>query len=106
MCVPDGAWNMAVVSWSIANAQLVSIVVGSGSATVNTSTAHQLQTGSIVAISGLTGTASGGNGQYQVTGVSSSTSFQVWQGGLPAYTTLGNATLTVTANSVNADDGT
>ena len=60
----------------------------------------------MIAISGLTGAASGGNGQYQVTGVPSSTAFQIWQGGLPAYTTLGNAPLAVTANSVNADDGT
>ena len=103
---PDGAWNMPSVTWSIANAQLVSIVVGAGSATVNTSTAHQLQTGSMIAISGLTGDASGGNGQYQVTGIPSSTSFQIGQGGLPAYTTLANATLAVTADSVNADDGT
>ena len=103
---PDGAWNLPTVTWSIANAQLVSIVVDSGSATVNTSTAHQLQAGSIIAISGLTGAASGGNGEYQVTSVSSSTAFQIGQGGLPGYTTFANAPLAVTANAVNADDGT
>jgi hypothetical protein len=103
---PDGAWNVPTVIWSIANARLVSIVVGSGMATVTTSTAHQLKTGSIVALAGLTGSASGGNGAYQVAGVSSSTAFQIRQGALPANTTLGDVTLAVTANAVNADDGT
>jgi hypothetical protein len=103
---PDGAWNLPTVVWSIANARLVAIVVGTGTATVTTSTAHQLKTGSIVALSGLTGSASGGNGLYPVTGVSSSTAFQVGQGALPANTTLGDVTLAVTANAVNADDGT
>ncbi|MGD0774099.1 MAG: hypothetical protein ABSC05_14880 [Candidatus Solibacter sp.] len=99
----DGAWNLPAVVWSIANAKLVSIVVGSGSATVNTSTAHQLQAGSIVTVSGLT---SGGNGTYQVTYVPNSTSFQISQGAMPGNTTLGNAPLAVTAAAVNADDGT
>ena len=103
---PDGAWNAPTVVWSIANAKLVSIVVGSGTATVTTSTAHQLKTGSIVALSGLTGSASVGNGPYQVAGVSSSTAFQIWQRSLPGNTTFGDATLAVTANSVSADDGT
>ena len=103
---PDGVWNVPTVVWSLANAGLVSAVVGSGTATVTTSTAHQLKTGSIVSISGLTGSASGGNGLYQVTGVSSSTAFQIGQGALPASTTLGGVALAVTANAVNADDGT
>src|ERR1022692_1228699 len=103
---PDGAWNVPTVIWSTANGRLVSIVVGSGTATVTTSTAHQLKTGSIVALSGLTGGASAGNGPYQVTGVSSSTAFQIGQGPLPANTTLGDVTLAVTASAVNADDGT
>src|SRR4051794_12287406 len=58
---PDGAWNVPVVVWSIGNGKLSSIVVGSGNATVNTSTPHQLLTGSVVTISGLAGS---GNGSY------------------------------------------
>ncbi len=102
----DGAWNVPTVTWSISNGTLVSIVVGSGSATVNTSTAHQLKAGSIVGLSGLTGGASGGNGLYQVTYVPSSTAFRIGQGNLPANTTLGDAAIAVTANAVNADDST
>ena len=100
---PDGAWSMPTVVWSMANGKLVSIAVGSGTATVNTSTAHQLQTGSIITVSGLTGN---GNGTYQVTSVTSSTSLQIGQGALPANTTLGGATLAVTAAALNADDTT
>src|ERR1035441_7038583 len=103
---PDGAWNLPTVVWSTANGRLVSIVVGSGTATVTTSTAHQLKTGSIVALSGLTGSASGGNGLYPVAGISSSTAFQIGQGALPANTTLGDVTMAVTASAVIADDGT
>jgi hypothetical protein len=33
---PDGAWNTPSVIWSMSNAKLVSIVVGTGSATVTT----------------------------------------------------------------------
>src|SRR5450631_4442783 len=103
---PDGAWNMPTAVWSIANAKLVSIVVSSGTATVNTSVAHQIQQGSLITLSGLTGSASAGNGLHQVTGISSSTAFQILQGALPGNTTLGDATLGVTASAVNADDGT
>jgi hypothetical protein len=103
---PDDAWSVPAVIWSAANGSLVSIVTGSGTATVTTSTAHQLKAGSIVALSGLTGSASGGNDLYQVTGVSSSTAFQIGQGALPANTTFGDVTLAVTASAVNADDGT
>jgi len=102
----DGAWNLPKATWSTANGKLASIVVGSGSATVNTTAPHQLLNGSIVSISGLTGGASGGNGIYQVFSVPSPTSFQVSQNGLPANTTLQDAALAVTANAVNADDGT
>src|ERR1022692_2204026 len=56
---PDSAWSMPTVVWSMANGKLASIVVGSGTATVNTSTAHQLQTGSIITVSGLTGKGNG-----------------------------------------------
>src|ERR1019366_1281103 len=92
---PDRAWNLPTVIWSIANGGLISIVTGTGTATVTTWTAHQLKTGSIVALSGLTGSASAGNGLYAVSGVSSSTAFQIGLGALPASTTLGDLTLAV-----------
>ena len=103
---PDGAWTVPTVTWSVANGTLVSIVVGSGSATVNTSTAHQLLTGSMVTISGLTGGSSAANGVYQVSSIGGPTSFQIPQNGLPANTTMNASPLKVTANAVNADDGT
>ena len=103
---PDGAWNVPKATWSIANGKLVSIVVGSGNATVNISGAHQLAVGSIVTISGLTGSSSGANGNYPVNYVGSSTSFQISQNSLPGNTTLQGSTLAVTASAVNADNGT
>ena len=102
---PDGAWTVPTVIWSIANTRLASIVVGSGSATVNTLAPHQLLSGSTVTLSGLTGSAAGANGIYAISGVFSPTSFQIPQSALPANTILQNSTLAVTASAVNADDG-
>ncbi len=101
----DGAWNVPKVTWSVANGKLASIVVGSGNATVNTTAAHQLQAGNMITLTGLTGGNSGANVAYQVTGVSSSTAFQVSQGALPGNTTLRDGTLAVSANAVTADQG-
>jgi hypothetical protein len=103
---PDSAWKVPAVTWSAGNGTLVSIVVGSGSATVNTSTPHQIAAGSMVTVAGLSGSASAGNGVYPVTGVSSPTAFQIPQNSLPANATLAGGALAVTATAVNADDGT
>jgi hypothetical protein len=102
---PSGGWTVPTAVWSTANGKLVSLVVGSGSATVTTSTVHNLTAGSIVTLSGLTGGNSGGNGVYAVTNVPSSTTFQIGQGGLPANTTPAEVTLGVTASAVSADAG-
>jgi len=97
----DGAWNVTSTTWSRANGTLVQIAVGSGSATVTTSTAHGLAANSRVPISGL----SAGNGVYAVNGTTTTT-FTIGQGGLPANTTLTNASLQVTAYAGPADNGT
>ena len=93
--------------WSLSSGSLISFVVGgAGSATVITSSAHQLKTGSVVTVAGLTGGAEAANGPYQVTSVPNSTTFVVARGSLPANTTLTDSALSVTADSVMADDGT
>ncbi|MEO8367817.1 MAG: hypothetical protein ABI806_01275 [Candidatus Solibacter sp.] len=103
----DGVWNLPLVTWSLANGKLVSFIVGSsGSATITTSSAHLLKTGSQVTVSGLTGSAAAGNANYQITSVPNGTSFVVAQGSLPASTTLTDATLSVSAAALTADDGT
>lgn len=99
----DSAWTIPTVTWSMANAKLVSVAVGSGSATVTTSVAHELKNGSLVTISGLAGS---GNGAYTVYYVSSPTTFQIGQGALPSNTILTDVTLAVSANAVSADDTT
>ena len=88
----NGAWNMPAVTWSAANGKLTSIVVGSGTATVNTAAAHNVQVGSVVVVSG----ASSGNGDYIVTYVPSSTSFQLKNWGLPNNATLQTAAAVLT----------
>ena len=65
----DGAWNIGSTVFSIANGKLVNIVVGSGSATVTTSSPHGLTAPSMVTISGL----ASGNGIYAISGASSTT---------------------------------
>ncbi len=99
----DGAWHMATTVWSAGNGKLVSIVVGAGSATVNTSVAHGLQAGAVVAISG---SAAGGNGSYQISSVPTATSFQIPRSSLPASTTLQGGALAVTAGAITANNGT
>ena len=69
----NGAWSLPVVTWSLANGKLLSFVVGgSGSATITTSSAHSLKTGSQVTVSGLTGGAAAGNANYQITSIPNS----------------------------------
>ncbi len=97
----DGAWDVHATTWSIADASLVKIVVGSGSATVTTTAAHGLAANSRVTISGL----AVGNGLYAVSGTTATT-FMIGQGGLPSNTTLADATLQVTAYAGTADNGT
>src|SRR5262249_13329475 len=79
----------------------VSLVTGSSNATVTTSAPHGLASGGMVTISG---TASG-NGVYQITSVSGST-FQIGLGGLPANSSLTDATLQGTAYAGPSDNGT
>jgi hypothetical protein len=74
---PDNAWNIGTSTWSIANAKLVQIAVGSASANVVTSAAHGLAVNSRVTISGL----ASGNGVYAVTSTAA-TSFQIGKGRL------------------------
>jgi hypothetical protein len=95
-----GAWNIGTTVFSIANGKLVTIVVGSGSATVTTSSPHGLTAPSAVTISGL----AAGNGVYLITGASSTT-FTIGQGSLPSNTTLTDATLAVAAYAGTADNG-
>ena len=97
----DGAWDVHATTWSIADASLVKIVVGSGNATVTTTAAHGLAANSRVTISGL----AVGNGSYAVS-ATTATTFTIGQGGLPSNTTLTDATLQVTAYAGTADNGT
>ena len=47
----DGAWHMASTAWSAGNGKLTSLVVGSGTATVNTTVPHGLKAGAVVSVS-------------------------------------------------------